>query len=671
MNAGNKNPDNQPSRETPSSDNPPASADDTAFSQNTIELDRDARLADSLSFRLAPPVDEQPHAADSSNDTRANQGAENQVGTIDLDLDPELDELLPVARRVAELADLLGAGAEDGDAADSGHDSFSGDTADFDTPTAISSDAPSNIGKYLVRRVLGRGGQASAFLAMDPDLRRHVVLKVYHAAATAEQKDQVLREGQSLARVRSPYVAQCYGAERESNGVPYLVMEYIAGKTLAHSFQEKLPSETDALELTRKIALGVAEVHACGLIHRDIKPGNVILGDDGNPRLVDFGLASCLGSDELSRISGTPRFMPPEQARGELERVDHRSDIFGTGALLYALLTGRAPFEASSSSDSLQLAQEGDVVSPRELRPEISQQVDELCMECLAKSPANRYESARQLVARIEQLQTTAAAEIYLKPESAAEGWRSPRTVLQAVLVVAVSLAVLLFAASAARKYWRRDTLASSAVQPPAAQPNTQRNTRQGEKTELTKTGGASQLDAAIVERHPDGRALRRDFRLQVEIVGARKEAGRTTLTEGDAVSIRLNAEKDCYVAVWSVEAEMVVQLFPNDAESDFQLSAGRDRLVPSEKAPDGSAGKMIRVTPSTGSEFIHVVASTKPLPKITGQKFGRYVVVSSEQDRLHWRENVRGMVLVAAEPDAKSIAVSEAVIPYQVVPAP
>jgi serine/threonine-protein kinase len=263
---------------------------------------------------------------------------------------------------------------------------------------------PRTWGKFTVVRALGEGGQASTLLVLDPDLRRHVVLKLFHHASTPQQQEIVLREGQALARVRSPYVAQCYSAERQ-DGVPYLVVEYIPGQDLARYTRTHPLRPYQALELTRQLAHGVAAVHACGLLHRDLKPANVLMGEDCRPRLVDFGLAVPLASEELARVSGTLAYMAPEQARGEMERIDARTDLFGLGAILYALLTGRPPYRAESRSALLKAASEGIVEPPRRLNPHVPRAVNDLCMRCLARDPAQRYASATELSAAILRLQ--------------------------------------------------------------------------------------------------------------------------------------------------------------------------------------------------------------------------------------------------------------------------
>lgn len=265
------------------------------------------------------------------------------------------------------------------------------------------------IGKHQLVRLLGEGGQGSTYLAFDTDLKRHVVLKVYHEARTPQAQEAILREGQALARVRSPYVAQCFSAERHE-GLAYLVLEYIPGQSLAKRLALKALPLDQALELTGRLAEGLAEVHACGLLHRDLKPGNVLLGDDGLPRLVDFGLAVPFASAALRQVSGTLAYIAPEQARGDYERIDPRSDIFGLGAVLYELLTGRPPHEGRTRKELWEAACAGEVVPALERNPRLPVAASHLCMRCLARDPGKRFASAADLARALRQLRQSRRA---------------------------------------------------------------------------------------------------------------------------------------------------------------------------------------------------------------------------------------------------------------------
>jgi hypothetical protein len=265
---------------------------------------------------------------------------------------------------------------------------------------------PERVGKYLVVRPLGRGGQATALLAFDPDLQRHVVLKRYHVG-DGSRAERALGEGRALARVDSPYVARCLGAERRGGEV-LLVVEHVAGRDLGRAHRERPLDFAEAAAVVAQAAEGLAAVHACGLLHRDLKPANILLGDDGRPRLVDFGLATHLGGDRLGECSGTPSYMAPEQARGEPERIDFRTDVFGLGAVLYELLAGRPLYREATTAEALDRASAGDFPPPSRLNPSVPAPLEAVCLKALAKAPAHRYASATEFAAALRQATTPA-----------------------------------------------------------------------------------------------------------------------------------------------------------------------------------------------------------------------------------------------------------------------
>ncbi len=267
-------------------------------------------------------------------------------------------------------------------------------------------EAGMRVGKYEVREVLGQGGQARAFRAWDPDLERDVVLKVFHASS-ADAIEEVLKEGRALAKVKSSFVAQCYGAEH-FDGLPYLVLEYVPGRTLVELQKEGGLKIRRVLELVAQVCEGLAAVHACGLLHRDVKPSNILVGEDGIPRLVDFGLAEPVAGERSRAISGTLAYMAPEQARGEIDRVGPASDVFGLGAVLYELLTGRPPFTGETETAMLERAREGRVAPVDEVREGLPHSLSELCMRCLAEDAEDRFATAKELREALEEsLQTS------------------------------------------------------------------------------------------------------------------------------------------------------------------------------------------------------------------------------------------------------------------------
>ena len=249
---------------------------------------------------------------------------------------------------------------------------------------------------YELLRQLGAGGQATTYLARDRALQRLVVLKRYHGAASSGRREAVLNEGRALARVRSPFVAPCYGVETRGDEID-LVVEYVPGRPLSELTPEERADIRRVRRLVEEVAAGLAEVHACGLLHRDIKPQNIILGDDGVPRLVDFGLAVPVASEALHQVSGSPPYMAPEQARGQGERVDARTDVYGLGAVLYFLLTGKPPHAGETLNEVLEQARDAPVVPPRRINRRVPRALERVCMKAMAADPRSRYPSAEAL----------------------------------------------------------------------------------------------------------------------------------------------------------------------------------------------------------------------------------------------------------------------------------
>jgi hypothetical protein len=525
--------------------------------------------------------------------------------------DPEVGQLGPVVERLHRLAQRLtlpltvDLAATVDDPGSPGHVPASAAT----TPT------PPALGKFQIMRLLGGGGQAETVLALDPDLKRHVVLKLYHAARTPQEQEAVLREGQALARLRSPYVAQCYSAER-LGGLVYLVVEYVPGPSLAQRLRAGRLSVVQALELVRQLAEGLAAVHACGLLHRDVKPGNILLGDDGRPRLVDFGMAAALGSAALGRVSGTFAYMAPEQARGEAERVDPRTDLFGLGAVLYELLTGRPPHQGRDPEALARATRAGVVVPPGEVNPRLPRPVQQLCLRCLAPDPAQRFASAADLAAAVRRLQGRT------------------RRRLRIAGAAALLLAVIFGAGYALTRGRPTDTT------PPTGPPV------------------AVRAATAEAERHPEGRELRKDFALKLEALGGvfDPDEGVQVLKVGQLIKFRLEASQDCFVGLWDVTDSAVVQLFPNDDEPDNRLKAGQPRLVPGEKS--------VRARKPSGVEYLHVVASTRPLRPPAGQHRGGFELFAGPAEKRHVLAALRDMEVV--EPGE---AVTEVLLRFQVRP--
>ena len=262
-------------------------------------------------------------------------------------------------------------------------------------------DALGRIGHYEVLEVLGRGGFGIVFRAFDEVLQRVVAVKVLapEIAVTSPARKRFLREARSAAKVRHENVVRIYAVEEQP--LPYLVMEYIPGETLRQRLDRTGPLEpAEVVAIGRQIAEGLAAAHSTGLIHRDIKPGNILIetGTQPHVKITDFGLARATDDASLSQsgtVAGTPMFMSPEQAKGE--PIDHRADLFSLGSVLYTMCSGRPPFRAGNTLAVLRRVVEDTPRPIQEIIPEVPQWLRDLIARLHAKKPEDRFGSARDV----------------------------------------------------------------------------------------------------------------------------------------------------------------------------------------------------------------------------------------------------------------------------------
>jgi len=308
--------------------------------------------------------------------------------------------------------------------------------------------------------------------------------------------------------------------------------------------------------------------------------------------------------DEPEGISGTVQYMAPEQARGETQRIDPRTDVFGMGAVLYFLLVGRAPFADESILASLERARRCDFEASALRRAGVPRPLEAVCLRAMQAEPADRYASAEAMAADLDRFVGR------------------PRRWKRALGAAAGLVLVLLLAASV----WMM------------------RSDEPGKTYSVSEASGTDLL----------GRPLRHDFGLKFEVLGhAFDNAGEVVLTEGERAVFRIQSDRDCYVGIWHVDGENVVtQLFPNDHDRDHFVSAAQPRTIP------GEMEYAIRVTASEGREYLHVVASTLKWEAPLGEQHGPYVVFATPEELDRWRQ-VRGMIL----DDDRSPAVAEQLV--------
>lgn len=255
--------------------------------------------------------------------------------------------------------------------------------------------------RYEIRKPLGSGAFGSVNLAWDNQLQREVAIKRPLASLSASEKRSLLSEAQLAARVRHPAVVVVHDAQVDDRGDPFIVYEYLPGNSLRQKMHDqKHFSVRQALELTMTIADGLAAAHKMGLTHRDLKPGNILLDEEGRPRIADFGMA-CQDVDQhelRGQIAGTQKYMSPEQVRGESHLLDGRTDLWALGIILYELLTGKHPFTGSSTLDVAEQILQRDPRPPRQWVQEIPPEVEAIVLKLLAKPIEKRYGSASEVL---------------------------------------------------------------------------------------------------------------------------------------------------------------------------------------------------------------------------------------------------------------------------------
>src|SRR5499427_5768821 len=257
-----------------------------------------------------------------------------------------------------------------------------------------------SLGRYRILAKLGEGGVGSVWRAEDPVLRRTVAIKLLSPALwtsdTARQR--FMREAQAASKLDHPAVATVFDVG-ESDGAAWIACRFIDGETIAARTKSGPLPIPEAVEVARDISSALAFAHTHGVLHRDVTSGNVMITRDGHGVLVDFGLALPeLGTHLTSTgtVVGTSGYLAPEVLRGE--RADERSDLYGLGAVLYRMLTGRLPFEGASPEALLYKVLNEPVAPPSELRPEIPAPLERVVTKLLQREPADRYANAGEVL---------------------------------------------------------------------------------------------------------------------------------------------------------------------------------------------------------------------------------------------------------------------------------
>jgi len=300
-------------------------------------------------------------------------------------------------------------------------------------------------GQYELMEEIGQGGMGVVYRARQKSPQRMVAIKMIHAGqfAPSSFKARFEVEAQAVANLQHPNILPLYEAG-EHLGIPYFTMPYIEGCTLLDSIKRQAWEPEKAVELLIKLTRAIAHAHRKNVLHRDLKPSNILVDNEGEPYVMDFGLAKVLGEtdQELTRpgaVMGSPTYMSPEQAGGKTEQICEATDVYGLGTILYQLLCGKAPFSGESTAEVLQKVLFEGPARPGEHQPDVDPALEAICLKAMERNPEKRYQSAEELGQALDDwLSARRQAREF---GSGSRAWKSPVAFLA---LAAVVLAVFL-----------------------------------------------------------------------------------------------------------------------------------------------------------------------------------------------------------------------------------
>lgn len=328
------------------------------------------------------------------------------------------------------------------------------------------------LGFYTIEAQLGSGGMGEVYLARDNKLDRKVAVKVLPLELeVAERARRLIREAKAAAKLDHPNICSIHEVAEDA-GLGFIVMQYVEGETLASKIQDQTLELSESIELMRQVADALAAAHSHGIIHRDIKPQNIMITQRGQAKVLDFGLAKMVGLADVAAseaepqslfsapgvIAGTAPYMSPEQATGA--PVDTRSDLFSLGVVLYECLVGSRPFTGDSPLDICEKVAHVDPPAPSLVNPKIPREIDEIVLKALAKDPTLRYQSAGDLVEDLSRVQTGSSETNKANLGTVVQSSRS-RARRRSLILAPVALAGLAVIAAIIFPEWRTRPLPS------------------------------------------------------------------------------------------------------------------------------------------------------------------------------------------------------------------
>jgi len=337
-------------------------------------------------------------------------------------------------------------------------------TKTLQTPLKVPEQGLMVAGKYRIIEPVGRGGMGVVYRAEDTRLKRVVALKFLPAGLIEdpESRERFVREARAAAALAHAHICTVYEIN-DTEKEPFIAMEFIGGQSLKQRIADKRLTQAEDLDIAIQLAEGLEEAHKKGIVHRDIKPGNIMLTEKGQAKITDFGLAKVLGGSLITKQTttmGTVAYMSPEQAQGQ--DVDHRTDLWSLGVVIYEMLTGDLPFRGEREASILYSVVHEEPESFKQKKPPVPQELERIVGRALRKDPGSRYQSASELLKDLRLYQDSVRAA-----EAGVFNWRSfskrirqPKTAIPVTLaIIAVAgLAAVLFS-HRAKVRWARNVL--------------------------------------------------------------------------------------------------------------------------------------------------------------------------------------------------------------------
>jgi WD40 repeat protein len=500
--------------------------------------------------------------------------------------------------------------------------------------------APARLDKYEILEELGRGGMGIVYKARDESLKRLVALKMIRAGVQAEpsQRSRFQTEAQSVARLQHPHIVQIHEIG-EHAGLPYLVLEYVDGGSLAARLAGTPLPLTEAVALVETLAQAMHIAHQHGIVHRDLKPANVLLSRDGVPKITDFGLARLLdgetGHTQTGTVLGTPSYMAPEQAAGQPAAVGPLADVYALGAILYETLTGRAPFIGASVLETLEQVRSREPLAPSSLRPKLPRDLETICLKCLRKEPGRRYASARDLaedLARFRKGEPIRARPVGTPEKLARWCRRNPAlAAVGAVALVALGVAVLTLL-----RIGQQQQLYQGRLDHQAAGLNFDQGVRLCEQGQFGE--GMLWLARSLKGLPPSDKDLERVIRTNLASAGQLLTPLRSSLTHGDRVlavavspdgKTALTGGRDSRARLWDLETGECRFTFQHGASIGTVAFSPDGRTVLT-----GSRDKQLRRWDAvTGQPLVPPLVHTYAVHAVACSADGRFILTGSGKD--------------------------------------